>query len=151
VVLAGLLFVLRYQYRVAWLQPYEIGLDELFVAAVAGALLARGVARYGRVVLYRTVLLAFAVGIALVLGEYAARLQFRHAKSSGKAGDYFAHNVEGPAVRLNSLGFREREIPPKTAGRYRIAVVGDSFTWGQGIEEADRYSNLIEKFLGSGF
>ena len=45
VVLAWLLLVLRYQYGVAWLQPYEVSLDGLFLAAVAGVLLARVIER----------------------------------------------------------------------------------------------------------
>ena len=54
----------------------------------------------------------------------------------------------GPSVSLNSLGFRDREIGPKDPGRYRIAIVGDSFTFGNGVEEPDRFSNLIQGVLG---
>ncbi|HET8646606.1 MAG TPA: hypothetical protein VFO85_14020, partial [Vicinamibacteria bacterium] len=40
-------------------------------------------------------------------------------------------------VRLNSLRFRDQEIGPKAAGVTRVMVLGDSFTEGQGVREAD--------------
>jgi lysophospholipase L1-like esterase len=88
------------------------------------------------------------VAVSLVGAEYAARFVFRNVHSSGQAGDFVARQGAGPAIATNHLGFREREIPPKTSNRYRIAVVGDSFTWGQGIEAGERFSNLLEGFLG---
>jgi hypothetical protein len=52
---------------------------------------------------------------------------------------------------LNHLGYREREFPAqKPPGVYRIAVVGDSFTYGQGIDEADRFSNRVQAALDRG-
>jgi lysophospholipase L1-like esterase len=83
----------------------------------------------------------------LVAAEYALRFWFRHVTSSGNAGDYFAQ-AHQPQVAKNRLGYREREVGPKDPGRYRIAVIGDSFTFGQGIETRERFSNLIEGFLG---
>jgi lysophospholipase L1-like esterase len=92
-----------------------------------------------------------AVAVSLVGAEYTARFVFRHAHSSGQAGDFVAARGGGPAIVSNHLGFREREIPPKSPDRYRIVVVGDSFTWGQGIEVGDRFSNLLQDFLGPGY
>lgn len=90
-------------------------------------------------------------GVSLVCAEAAARFVFRNARSSGHAGDFVAVRGGGPPVVTNSLGFREREIPPKSPDRYRIAVVGDSFTWGQGIAADERFSNLIAASLGPGY
>ena len=92
-------------------------------------------------VIARPALTAAVTIVALVGAETALRLQFRRAQSSGNAGNYIARRgVEiDPPVRTNGLGFRDREIPPKSASRYRIVVVGDSFTWGQGIEEPERF------------
>jgi hypothetical protein len=53
-----------------------------------------------------------------------------------------------PAVRRNRLGYRDRQFGAKRAGRYRVIVIGDSFTFGDEIEERDRFSNLIQQSLG---
>ncbi len=51
-------------------------------------------------------------------------------------------------VRSNSLGFRDDEIPmPKPAGRVRIAILGDSFTFGQGIEQNLVFPSVLETLL----
>jgi lysophospholipase L1-like esterase len=98
----------------------------------------------------RLVLVVSMTGIALVTAEYIARFQFRRARTSANAGNYIGKHGGWSPGPYNSLGFREREIPPKSA-RYRIAVVGDSFTWGQGIERDERFSNRLEQSLGDGY
>jgi len=153
-IVAWLLLVFRYQYGAAWLQGYdESFLDFIFLAAVSGAAFSRGLSRrIGRERLLFAARIVLPIGmtvLALVVAEYAARFQFRRALTSGNAGDYIAHSGAWYAGPNNSLGFREREVPPKVHGRYRIAVVGDSFTWGAGIERNERFSNLLEQFLGS--
>ena len=99
-------------------------------------------------VVFRLLLVVVMTAVALVGAEYVARFRFRQARTSGNAGSYIGQSSRWSPGPSNSLGFREREIPPKTAGRYRIVVVGDSFTWGQGIERDERFSNLLEQFLG---
>jgi lysophospholipase L1-like esterase len=44
-----------------------------------------------------------------------------------------------------------KPFPPKRDDTYRVMVVGDSFTYGQGIAEEDRFSNLVEKWLSADF
>lgn len=100
--------------------------------------------------LLRLAFVAFVTMLALVGAEFAMRLVFRNAKTSRNAHDFLGQQRSGPTVRVNNVGFRDRDVPPKD-GRYRIAVVGDSFTWGQGVEEKDRFSNLIEQALGPGY
>jgi len=90
---------------------------------------------------------AVVCALLLVASEYALRYWFRHVRSSGNAGDYFAQ-ANPPAVVVNTYGYRDREVGPKDPNRYRIAVIGDSFTWGQGIEAYERFTNLIELQLG---
>ena len=54
----------------------------------------------------------------------------------------------GHKVVNNTFGFREREfVAPKPPGVYRIMVLGDSFTFGSGLSEAERYSNRLEALL----
>ena len=104
-----------------------------------------------RIAALRLAIVLPAVAVSLVAAEYTARFMFRNAHSSGQAGDFVAARGGGPAIVSNHLGFREREIPPRSPDRYRIVVVGDSFTWGQGIEEGERFSNLLEGSLGPGY
>ena len=87
-----------------------------------------------------TLRLAFSIAViagSLVVAEFAARYILRQALSDAK-----------PSISLNHLGFRDREIGPKDPNRYRIAVIGDSFTFGNGVAEPDRFSNLLQGFLG---
>jgi lysophospholipase L1-like esterase len=152
-VLAWLLLVLRDQYGVVSLQAYDqVSFDELFLASIAVAAVARALDRRSAAAGRRFVLrLALAAGmtvLALFGAERLARFQFRRAHTSGNAGDYIARSGGWSPGPPNSLGFREREVPPRSAARYRIVVVGDSFTWGQGIERGERFSNLLERFLG---
>ncbi len=54
-------------------------------------------------------------------------------------------------VKRNPLGFRGKLIPlngQKAPGELNIAVIGDSFTFGEGIDrEEDRYTEVLEKKL----
>jgi hypothetical protein len=51
-------------------------------------------------------------------------------------------------VRTNSLGYRDARLPvPKTARTRRIVVLGDSFTYGHGVEEPDCYPRRLEARL----
>ena len=50
-------------------------------------------------------------------------------------------------LRYNSLQFRDREPGPRTPGLRRLAVLGDSFTEGQGVKEEDVYPRALERAL----
>lgn len=50
-------------------------------------------------------------------------------------------------VTIGPLGFREFK-PVSTADSQSIFVVGDSFAFGWGVEESDRFSNKLEILLG---
>lgn len=53
--------------------------------------------------------------------------------------------------QINSLGFRGREYSQeKPAGTHRIVVLGDSVTFGWGVELADRFSDVAERALNAG-
>ena len=46
----------------------------------------------------------------------------------------------------NSLGLRDREHPfEREPGIKRIVIVGDSFTWGYGVNDGETFADLIEK------
>jgi lysophospholipase L1-like esterase len=50
-------------------------------------------------------------------------------------------------MRVNQLGGRGEEVPPKTPGRLRIATFGDSFTFGQGVEETESWPAAVANAL----
>jgi hypothetical protein len=54
------------------------------------------------------------------------------------------HCVE---VRYNSERYRGDELPDRRPGVRRVAVLGDSFTEGQGVRQADTYPRLLERRL----
>jgi len=53
------------------------------------------------------------------------------------------------AVRINEKGLRDRghSYEPENDVE-RVLVLGDSFAWGYGVEESERFSQLLEKSLG---
>lgn len=51
------------------------------------------------------------------------------------------------AVNINALGFRDREFGPKPQGRTRILAVGDSFTYGWGVEADESWPKVLEARL----
>ena len=59
---------------------------------------------------------------------------------------YAPHAVE---LRYNSLQFRDREFGPRRPGVRRVAVLGDSFTEGQGVREQDAYARVLEGVLNA--
>ena len=51
-------------------------------------------------------------------------------------------------VSINSAGLRDDEVPrEKPPGRKRIVVLGDSYTWGFGVEQADIFTEILERSL----
>lgn len=68
--------------------------------------------------------------------------------------EFLAHWQETPwavSFELNSQGFRERKLLPKSPGTKRVAVVGDSFTVGHGLPNALVYPRLLESRLQRAF
>ena len=51
-------------------------------------------------------------------------------------------------VRFNKAGFRDVELTPKQAGEFRVAVLGDSYVYGQGIRDPDdRCTGVLQQRL----
>ncbi len=51
------------------------------------------------------------------------------------------------SIRVNSLGYRQDEFKAQKGQGLRIVVVGDSFTFGYGVEERDSYPRVLERLL----
>lgn len=61
------------------------------------------------------------------------------------------HQGGGYLVQTNEQGFRsERDFSePKPSGKRRILVFGDSYTAGDGVSNGARYTDILERRLGS--
>jgi len=54
----------------------------------------------------------------------------------------------GHSVRKNKLNYRDKDFEiPKSDSLFRIMVLGDSFTWGAGLGENERYGNRLDSLL----
>lgn len=90
---------------------------------------------------------SLALAVGLVLAEFAVRTVLTDLTTTRDNTSYFALRWR-EKVATNTLGFREREISPTPADSvYRIAVIGDSFTWGQGIQRSDRMTERLQALL----
>ena len=123
------------------------------ISAIVLALRDRGhavelVAWRNRAILLSVTLIVLAIG-----GEFATRFIFRDVTTSSDNGGYFSRRwYRTNAVHENNAGFRGRPFTPvKPDGVYRIAVVGDSFTYGNGVRQEDRYSDVLQGRLPSHF
>lgn len=84
----------------------------------------------------------------LVIGEYAARYWLGDVTTTRDRSYFFRRWLK--TVDKNSWGFREREFDLRNPlGVYRIAIIGDSITYGQGIEVEQRFSNVLERQLNN--
>lgn len=92
----------------------------------------------------KALLLAASTALALAAGEAAVRFALRDVTTTADNRSVFARRWNAAHVQLNALGFREREVDGKAAGAYRIAMVGDSFTFGQGLKVGDRFSDRVQ-------
>ena len=57
------------------------------------------------------------------------------------------HYTNEKYVKLNSLGFRGPEVPSKKDNEYRILAVGDSHVYGQGVNDDELMTSVLEKKL----
>ncbi len=59
------------------------------------------------------------------------------------------HNLAGSfssTFRTNSIGLRDREFTPEDlAARHRTVVIGDSFTWGWGVNDGEIFVDGLEE------
>jgi len=54
-------------------------------------------------------------------------------------------------IEHNSVGFRDEEFPlQKPAGEFRVLALGDSFTYGSGVQAQDAWPQVLERDLSHG-
>ena len=91
---------------------------------------------------------AMTLGVSLIVGELVVRMVFADVTTTADDRSYFAQRWRATLPPPNALGYREREVTPLPRDWvYRIAVIGDSFTWGQGIAHGDRMSDRLQAMM----
>lgn len=90
------------------------------------------------------VLLAATVVGSIATAEYGTRWLFRDVTTTADFRGYFTTKWMRTQVRHNHYDYRGAEFEEvKPPGVYRVAVMGDSFTYGNGVREDQRFSNLL--------
>ncbi len=112
--------------------------------------------------LINVLLLLFSIVISLVLGEISVRifspqeLRFNISQWDKYVGFNNIPNIEGYTerpefkmfVKINSHGLRDREYPyQKPPNTVRIGVFGDSYTFGEGVQNDETYAKRLENMF----
>jgi lysophospholipase L1-like esterase len=102
----------------------------------------------------RALLVAFSAALTLYLTIFADRLVGRLLLPPAQSLIFppnSAVRYQTPefdiTARINHLGFRDREYPVEKGKRFRILVIGDSFTFGWGVALADTWVKQLERKL----
>ena len=106
-----------------------------------------------RTTLTRAALFTVTLVLAALAAEAATRWLYRDVTTSADSNGYFSRRwaAQGTAT-LNSAGFRGPEFTiEKPPGIYRIAAIGDSFTYGNGIGQHERYTDVLQARLPKHF
>lgn len=75
---------------------------------------------------------------------------FGYEKASGPSSTYRQTNPEfDTVIKINSRSMRDDEIGEKRPGEYRILCLGDSFTFGVGVNLEDTWLKIAERSLMS--
>jgi hypothetical protein len=97
------------------------------------------------------IVLTVAIAVATAGAEAATRWVFRDVTTSADSGSFFSRRWIND-VAFNQSGFRERDFPlEKPPNTYRVAVIGDSFTFGNGLPPEQRYTDLMNAWLPDRF
>ncbi|MGH9386230.1 MAG: SGNH/GDSL hydrolase family protein [Vicinamibacterales bacterium] len=116
------------------------------VALLSGAVPRASRRRFAAV----TVAMVVSLSVATVAAEYATRWVFRDVTTTADARGYFSKRWSRSGS--NSFGFREREFGERKEPHvFRIAVIGDSFAYGNGLAAERRFSNLMQEALPKSF
>jgi lysophospholipase L1-like esterase len=119
----------------------------LAVAAFTFVRRARRAATRGRLVLGNVLVLVALLSAAFAAGE--TYLRYAYDQSSWHAEALTTRAWLWRHCKLNSDGFREKElVPEKAPGVTRTVALGDSFTFGYGVADpADRFTDRLASAL----
>jgi len=77
---------------------------------------------------------------------YPARASFRQVWPDNPRG-YFDPEDNGIEYELNNFGFRDDDFLLQRDGKKRVALLGDSFCWGNGVRRRDTLATRLERGL----
>ena len=121
--------------------------------------------------LFRLILVLISIFIALIIAEAGCRLLLvnEHQYSVSATGNQYEFyqfdpklgwsNTPGASgvyrrrefayrITINEHGMRQHQVAKKKeSSTFRIAVLGDSFVWGIGVNDEDRLTELLEEML----
>jgi lysophospholipase L1-like esterase len=89
--------------------------------------------------------------VTLIAGCVAIEVYFRATyRPVFDFSRFVSYGKDAFVVPLNAAGFRQQPIPTAAfePGATRILFLGDSFTFGHGIKEADRFTDILQSRLG---
>lgn len=103
----------------------------------------------------------FIVEIGLQLFDYGEEIAptsnqynfFQYDKTLGwknkpGASGTFARRDFSTSIKINKFGMRDKDVPNNNLfGKYRVAILGDSFSWGHGVELSERYDVVAKEYL----
>jgi len=107
-------------------------------------------------------LIVLSVAVALLISEislrafYPQRLYYNITQWDPYVGFVLIPGIEGYAlheefemnIKINSHGLRDREIAyAKPEGVIRIGIFGDSFTFGEGVQDDESYPKVLERLI----
>ncbi|MDP3478361.1 MAG: GDSL-type esterase/lipase family protein [Desulfoprunum sp.] len=102
---------------------------------------------------WSTIIVCLSLCIFVLLAEYATRFYFRDALSTSSGENYFYNkSYKLFANERNSYKYRGKEFELKKGRKFRIVVIGDSITFGQGVYPYPlRYTDLVEQRMDAAF
>jgi lysophospholipase L1-like esterase len=103
------------------------------------------------------ILISLGVGLGITwLLEWGAgwRLYATHRNAGLIWGPYSVveHSTDefSYQARINNLGFRDRDFAGRRSGAKRVLAIGDSFTYGWGVDGEDSWPKVMERDLRRG-
>jgi len=108
-------------------------------------------------------LLLVSLAVPLVAAEWAVRALERSRghwavhdpllgwqQKPGYAGRFQSAEFD-TALRISAQGLREGQVFSVDSPRFRVALMGDSFAWGHGVEEDERFGERLAAARGPDF
>jgi hypothetical protein len=90
------------------------------------------------------------ISVLMCLAAVEVTLRFVQYGTAGKREGNVVHYVNPEFehyATFNSLNLRDSEIAPKKRGEFRICAIGDSFTFGLGVDEEKTFVRRSEHLL----